>query len=89
MIEQEKSNKELSNNRQKLENIRQRISGKKAKKNDIYNRICETINYCGGYKQFLDTPICILIQMSKVIDNIKDEQSKLLGGTKLPKVKKH
>lgn len=53
---------------QTLTNIQDRIFGRKPKENDQIVRLCEIIEVLGGWQNFMETPIPVICEMSKMID---------------------
>ena len=70
------------NGSKELDNIKGKIFGRLPKERDKIFRLCEIINYCGGYVTFLETPLPIILEINKMMDLIAEKQSK-----SIPKMK--
>jgi hypothetical protein len=68
-----------------LNQLRQTLFKETPSDQDKIFRICEIINYCGGYLSFLETPLPIIFEISKYFDEANKHQEKVMG--KFPKIK--
>jgi len=68
-----------------VDQLKLKVFGKSPKEQDKIFRICEIINYLGGYNHFVETPIPIILEVNKLLDKMAEEQSKY---PKIPKLRK-
>ena len=72
----------------KLEVLKKRLFHKGPRKDDIFFRLCEIVRFCGGYENFLETPLAVINEIHNYMNKIAEEEQKTQSKmSKTPKIR--
>lgn len=71
-----------------LEKLKKRLFKQSPKESDIFFRFCEIISLCGSYQNFLETPIPVIMELNKYLEELAKREAEMMKKLKIPRLKK-
>jgi len=66
-----------------LEILKRRLFHKGLKKDDLFLRLCEIIQFCGGYENFMETPLAVINEINNYLNKMAEESQKAYNKSKI------
>lgn len=71
-----------------LEKLKRKLFKQEPKEDDVFRRLCQVIEICGGYQNFLETPIPIILEIIKYLEYQEKTEAELYKSFKIPHMRK-
>lgn len=61
-----------------LDSLKKRLFQKKPKQDDIFARLSQIVGICGGWQNFLETPIPVIIELNKYCNLLDEREAQII-----------